>query len=60
MTTMKSMKKIIALFFLTLTFTAFSDENALTFGETLTLYFSEIFPSATRETDNITVKYNDI
>ncbi len=38
----------------------FADAKNLTLGETLSLYFTEIFPATGQEIDRITLKYNDI
>lgn len=43
-----------------LTPTSFAEEQPLTLGETLTMYFTEIFPTLTPEISNVTVKYSGI
>lgn len=37
-----------------------AEEKVLTLGETLTLYFTEIFPNLTPEINDVTVKYSGI
>ncbi len=58
------MKKLIILIFtLSLGLTSpvsFAEQKNLTLGETLTLYFTEIFPTLTPEVNNVTVKYSGI
>jgi carboxyl-terminal processing protease len=43
-----------------LTPASFAEEQPLTLGETLTMYFTEIFPILTPEISNVTVKYSGI
>lgn len=39
---------------------SFAEERWLTLGDTLTMYFTEIFPTLTPEISNVTVKYSGI
>ena len=50
---------IISLSFFGGSFT-FADDHALTFGETLTMYFSELFPISHPEVSDVVVKYSGI
>lgn len=58
------MKKLLSLVILSLSLFAYpvfaEEERVLTLGETLTLYFTEIFPTLTPEINDVTVKYNGI
>jgi hypothetical protein len=58
------MKKILSLcsllFALCIFPVSFAEEQPLTLGETLTMYFTEIFPTLTPEISNVTVKYSGI
>lgn len=58
------MKKLLSLVILSLSLFAYpvfaEEERVLTLGETLTLYFTEIFPTLTPEINDVTVKYSGI
>lgn len=54
------MKKFLVIFLALSFLPAFADVKNLSFGETLTLYFTEIFPSGGGQIDNVIVKYSDI
>ena len=54
------MKKLFISLLVLCSLPAFADAKNLTLGETLSLYFTEIFPSTGQEITSINLKYNDI
>jgi hypothetical protein len=54
------MKKLILILFLVSVSGVFAAPKNLTVGETLTLYFNEIFPDTSEEINDIMVNYGDI
>lgn len=55
-----SMKKFFIAFLLLLSLPVFAAEKNLSFGDTMTLYFTEIFPTVDQDIDDIIVKFSDI
>jgi carboxyl-terminal processing protease len=57
------MKKFLSFVVLSLSlsvYPVFAEDRVLTLGDTLSLYFTEIFPNLTPEINDVTVKYNGI
>jgi hypothetical protein len=59
-----SFKKILVIAFLIPFFSvsafALSENTTLTFGDVMTLYFTELFPVSHKEVDDVVVKYSGI